>query len=124
MKQLRYVGTIISQLSYDVFLISLLGYVVALSLESMKAGVVVRYFNINDLVVIGIISGILAVVLPHPPVVSRNTRWFYVALVLLSILLGFIVFQLTATLGVWAYVSGLACTLLLYSAGIMIQTDS
>ena len=124
MKQLRTVGTILSQLSYDVFLVALSGYLLSLAMESMKAGVVVRYFNLNDLLLVVITSGALAILLPHPTVPSHNPTGYYIGLVLLSLLVGFIVFQLTAELGIWAYISGASCTLLLCSAGIMIQTDS
>ena len=117
-------GTIISQLSYDVFLITLAGYVIALALESMKAGVVVRYFNLNHLLIIVVLSGVLAILLPHPSVASRNTRWYYVGLVALSLVLGCIVFQLTVSLGVWAYICSAASILLLCSAGIMIEQES
>lgn len=124
MKPLRTTGTIISQLSYDVFLVALAGYMVALALESMKAGSVVRYFNLNDLLLTVVVSGVLAVVLPHPDVRSRNTTWYYMGLVILSLLVGFIVFQLTAQLDIWARIIAVSSTLLVCSAGIMIQTDS
>ncbi len=124
MKSLRTIGKIISQLSYDVFLITLIGYIVALSLESMKAGTVVRYFNLNNLFIALVVSGALAILLPHPEMPLRNTKWYYVGLVVVSLFLGFIVFQLTVSLGVWSYVSAAVCTLILCSAGILIKADS
>ncbi|MDP2656760.1 MAG: hypothetical protein Q8P11_04315 [bacterium] len=123
MKQLRRIGTTISQLSYDVFLITLGGYLCALVVESMKAGTVVRYFNMNYLLIAVGISALLAVILPHPDVKLHSARWYYSGVVLLSMALGFIIFQITASMGTWAYVAGISCALLLCTAGIMIQRE-
>lgn len=124
MKQLRIIGAMISQLSYDVFLISLVGYVVLLALESVKPGVTVRYMNLNTLLLVVAVSGAIAVVLPHPAPAPRNNRWYYMGLVLISLVIGFVVFQLTASVGAWAYVVAAACALIVCSTGIMIQADS
>jgi len=115
-KRLENFGLYIIKTSKVIFIVSVITFIVYFSLEQFKTGVVSNYFDLNILLVLAIITGILVLLFAEDAgSVKRRNRPNYVFLAIFAILLGVFIFQQTSSLGPYSLFIALVCILALYS---------
>lgn len=104
----------------DLFLVSFFLYLAAVRIDLSLDGVVSRAFNLNILLIICVIAGVVAIVLPGnedegaseaPP----RRLWAYI--IVLSVMVGSIVAKILEPLSLWALLIGAAGGFVVFLAG-------
>ncbi|MBI4250457.1 hypothetical protein HY622_02610 [Candidatus Uhrbacteria bacterium] len=122
-EQLQY---IISRIAYDVFLVSFCVFVISFLLESQWSGVVARWININMILIISFLAGFVALLTAkeQEPTPSRPSYGYWIGSSAISIAAGWIVWRMSLSLGIWAFIAaaGVSLIILLMSGIIAVQS--
>lgn len=125
----RIVQKIIPHLSViisDTFLVSLFLYLAAVHIDLSLEGLISRAVPLNTFLLIVLLSGIAAVLLPQSAEtpVSVNAPWrMWVYAMLISVFIGSIVTEILKNLSSWALLIGLAAAFVVFLVSFAIICD-
>lgn len=106
----KVIATYVSPLVSDIFAVSLLLYLASNVLETIKKGIIVDYFNIQNLLLVIIISGVFTVVFPpEKKTLKKTSKWVYwIVVMAVSLLAGYYTWYYTVSSTQYAlYFSGM-----------------
>lgn len=106
--------TILSHILYDVFLTSLTVFFFSFLIEAQWKGAVVMWVNLNILLVVCIVSGILSVLLPSEKNHTRVGIGYWLGALVISAGTGFLAYKKSEELGSWAYLFASAVALIIF----------
>lgn len=92
-----------SSIIYDVFLASLTVFLLSFLIESQWKGSVVQWVNLNYVLVICLVSGILSILFPKETVKTNPGVFYWIGSALISIAAGFLSYKHSEELGLWSY---------------------
>lgn len=104
----------------DLFLVSLFLYLAAVRIDLSFDGVISRAFNLNILLIICIIAGVVAIVLPgneDEGASETPPRRLWAHIIVLSVMVGSIVVKVLESLSPWALLIGAAGGFVVFLAG-------
>ncbi len=104
---------IFSHIIYDVFLTSLTVFLLSFLIEMQWKGAVVQWVNLNYVLVICLISGILSVLFPKQTEKTRPGAGYWIGSLLISAAAGFISYKQADELGMWAYAFAFGVSLII-----------
>jgi len=111
-----YFGWYIVNLCRDIFIVSLISFLVFFLLEQLKTGIISNYFDLNILMIIAIISGIIVIFFEHPEAKKITSRAKIVYLVLISLTTGIFSYQYLQNFRILSYLIPLLTILIVYLA--------
>lgn len=116
----------ISPISYDIAVTTFSLYIISSLIETVKKGVVVDYFNIQTMLVVAIISGFIAVLLPsqEKKISSKGLIGYWCVVLLLSISAGYYVWHYTQQEGVQGVLFGVLVSVVIVLAGYVLVSDN
>ncbi len=107
--------SILSHIFYDVFLTSLTVFFFSFLIEAQWKGAVAMWINLNLLLVICLVSGILSVLLPSEE--NHNTHvgiGYWLGALAISVGTGFIAYKKIEELEIWAYLFAGSVALIIF----------
>ncbi len=114
----------LSSIIYDVFLSSLTVFLLSFLIEAQWKGVVVQWVNLNYVLVICLVSGILSVLLPKQTEKTRPGIGYWIGSLLISVSAGFISYKHSDELGVWAYAFALGVAMIIFFIAYVLAITS
>ncbi|MBI4272648.1 hypothetical protein HY621_02245 [Candidatus Uhrbacteria bacterium] len=103
-----------SSIIFDVFLASLAVFLLSFLIEQEWKGAVVQWVNLNYVLVICLVSGILAILFPKEVEKDHPGAGYWIGSVFISIAAGFIAYKHSEELGVWAYAFACGVSLIIF----------
>ena len=117
---------ILSHISYDVFLSSLTVFFLSFLIEAQWKGAVVMWVNLNILLLVCIVSGIVSVLLPAQSAhINRTGLGYWLGALAISAGTGFFAYKKIEALGIWAYLfaSGVAVIIFFISYALALPSS-
>lgn len=112
-----------SSIIYDVFLASLAVFLLSFLIESQWKGAVVQWVNLNYVLVICLVSGILSVLLPKEAVQTRPGLGYWIGSILISAAAGFLSYKHSEELDLWSYGFAFGIALIIFCISYVLASN-